>query len=231
MQEMTDRMWTIAHTLAADMALNQVSKNLVRQAAEYLRQTPQASLTDYLDRLEQLGDYFTAGKGGQLERADLRRVLERVKWPQDLQKTLVVLGWTARLVEYYTHHRQEALERCGLQFLQLRRGDHRDGIVRNRWQNTVWVAIAPAQWGRASRRHNVEIGDEVQVAVTRVTNPTRFDVEIVSVKQRAAPMPSRSEQPPEPPAPPEPEEVSDKAKDIFAAFQKIWAEQEGENAQ
>jgi hypothetical protein len=231
MQEMTDQMWAITHRLAADLALNQVSKNLVQQAADHLRRMPQASLTDYLDRLERLGDYFSAGKSGQLERSDLRRVLERVEWSRDAQKALAVLGWTARLVEYYTHRSQEAMEQCGLRFLLLRPGDHLDGVVRERRGGTVWVAVAPGQWGRATRRHNVEIGDQVQVAVQRVTNPIQFDVEIVSVTRPAASEPSQSERLPEPPAPPISDEVSDEAKEIYAFLQEHWGKQEDKDAE
>lgn len=233
MQEMTDQMWRVAHTLAADLALSQVSKNLVQQAAGYVRQAAQASLADYLDRLEQLGDYFAAGKGGPLERVDLRRVLQRVKkWPQNVGETLAILRWTARLVGYYECNRQDAAARCGLDFVSLRQGDHYSGVVRDRHQDTVWVVVAPGQWGRASYRYGVEIGDEVEVAVTRVTDsPVQFDVEIVSVKQRAVSVPEQRKVPAEVVAPPEskgeePDAISKRAAELLESFQKTWAEEE-----
>ncbi len=228
MQEMTDRMWTIAHRLAADLALNRVSKNLVQQAADYLRRMPQASLADWLDRLEQLGDYFSAGKSGQLERSELHRVLERVKWSRDSQKAMAVLGWTARLVEYYARRRQEAMERCGLRFLPLHRGDFLDGVVRERQRNrnAVWVAVAPGQWGKTRWRSDVEIGDRVRIEVQRVTSPIRFGIEIVSVARPAAPQPSRPKGVSEPPTPSASDEVSGKAKEVYAFLQNRWAKQE-----
>lgn len=237
---MTERMWTNVHVLAADLALNQVSKNLVQQAADYIRYNPQASLTEYLDRLERLGDYFTAGKGGHLERADLRRALERVKeWPRDPRKTLLVLGWIARLIEYYTHRPEEAVKQSGISFLPLHPGAKLDGVVRDRDKDMVWVAVGSGQWGRATRRFDAEIGDKVRASVQSVTSPIRFDVDIVAVTQRIAPAVSRRvpqpvslSKPQEPPQPSEADgEVSDKAKDILAAFQKIWAQKELENGE
>jgi len=103
----------------------------------------------------------------------------------------------------------------------------------------VWVAVGSGQWGRATRRFDAEIGDKVRASVQSVTSPIRFDVDIVAVTQRIAPAVSRRvpqpvslSKPQEPPQPSEADgEVSDKAKDILAAFQKIWAQKELENGE
>jgi len=231
MIEMTNQMWVAAHTLAADLALNQVSKNLVQQAADYIQRNPQAILSEYLERLECLGDYFTAGKGGQLERMDLHRALDRVKkWPQDPQKTRMILGWMARLVEYYAHRPEEAMKRSEIHFLRLRPGEQLDGVVRERQKDIVWVTVGPGQRGHAARRFDVEIGDQVRVVVKSVANPIQFDVDIDSVTQRCTPVveqPRSSPQAQQPSqSPGVDDETSRRAEEILAGFRKIWAQEE-----
>lgn len=215
MAEMTGQMWEIAHALAADLALNRVSKNLVQQTADYLRNNPQATLSDYLLRLEQLGDAFAGGKSGQFERKDLRRVLERVvRWPRSVDKTLLTLGWIARLVEYYAQHPEEASQRSGLAFLPLRPGAQHEGIVRERQKEQVWIALAPGQWGSATRKFDAEIGDRVRANVLKVESPVRFTVDIVEVVERATPPPSRPPRPPaQQPAPRQPTESEEAARE------------------
>lgn len=230
MPEMTEKMWEIAHTLAADLALNRVSKNLVQQTAEYLRSQPKASLSDYLARLERLGDAFAGGKSGRLERADLRRALGRAKWLKDTRSSTLILGWIARLVDYYAEHQAEAAPRSQLQFIELRQGQSLEGTVRERdkRQRQMWVAVAPGQWGAASFRDNVDVGDQVQVIVRRATSPVSFEVEVkISSPVRPAPPPKRSQSQVKPPtskskvAPPaDSDRISAEAQSFYEFMQK-----------
>ena len=236
MAEMTERMWKIAHALAADLALNRVSRNLVQQAAEYLRHNPQATLGDYLLRLERLGDTFAGGKSGRLERKDLRRALGRVRWPGDMDKTLLTLGWIARLVDYYAQRPDEASRHSGLRLLKLRPGAKYEGMVRERRRDRVWVVLAPGQWGQALRKFGVEIGDRVSVVVRRAQSPVRFTVDIVEVVERVVPSRPRpapsAAQPPTTRRPTESKEevgedrISQAARSFYEFLQERQAERE-----
>lgn len=210
MAEMTERMWEIAHTLAADLALNRVSKNLVQQTAGYLRSRPAASLSDYLARLERLGDAFAGGKSGRLERADLRRALGRVEWPEDARRVLI-LGWIARLVDYYAEHQAEAAQESRIEFVNMYPGQSLEGTVRERdkKRKQMWVAVAPGQWGVAPFREDVDVGDKVQVLVRRVKSPVSFEVEVELTRDSY--------------------QVSAAAQSFYEFLQKKWAEQEDQD--
>lgn len=227
---MTQTLWRVAHMLAADMALNRVSKNLVRGASEYLLHYPEAALLEYAEHLESLGDLFAAGESGKLERVDFRRALQRVKsWPTEAQETRLLLEWVARLIAYYEQHPEEARDRSLLNFERLRSGRHLEGVVRECKKGTIWVQVASGQWGRG-RRQGEEVGDRVRVEITQAHSPTDFRVKVERVIQRVArPEPAQEESSPveDIPEPPDSDdEVSESAKDFMAFLQKKWSEEE-----
>jgi hypothetical protein len=237
MPEMTEQMWGIAHTLAADLALNRVSKNLVQQTAEYLRSRPEADLEDYLLRLERLGDAFAGGKSGQLERTDLRRALRRVGWPRD-DRAVLTLGWVVRLIDYYARRPAEAADRSRLQFVNLHPGDSVKGTVRERSQQEkrMWIAVAPGQWGTAGFHPAVDVGDEVQVSVRRVVSPIDFEVNLTDApeQRRAQPVQAKSPaasgqrrtQPSPPPESPAGEDrISQSAQSVLETIRRKQLEQ------
>ena len=77
----------------------------------------------------------------------------------------------------------------------------------------------------------MEIGDQVQVKVRRVSSPIRFEVEIVSVRRPIAPQQPAPQRRTEPSMPSVDEPVSDKAKDLFAQLQAHWAAQEDKDVE
>lgn len=186
--EMDNALWRLAHMLAADLALNRVSKNLVQNFLAFLQRYPGAAPAEYAGRLQQLNaaGHFDAGKSGPYEREDLCTALLRVEtWP-DAARTRLALGWVTRLVDYYADpaNRDEAIRRSGLEMLALRPGERLPGKVRQADKKNVWVRVHSGQWGRAQCKGDIEIGAEVDVNVRRVTDPVTFDVDIVAVTRR-----------------------------------------------
>jgi len=220
MAEMNKDTWAMAHILAAELALNQVSKNLVQDLIEYLHTYPQATMAEYAERLVQLNirGYFLAGKSGEFERPDLGAALQRVPgWTSDTDRTCLILGWASRLIEYYAQNPPRAMKMSALEFVDVQQGMHFEGLVRDGDKDRVWVRIASGQWGRAARAKDVDLGDRVRVVVQSARSAIDFNVEIVEVleyRQRS----TKPSIPEEPPTAPELEEgVSDAAK-AFMAF-------------
>jgi hypothetical protein len=231
--EMTNKLWGLAHMLAADLALNRVSKNLVQDVITYVQHYPDTPVLEYAARLQQLSEtgHFQAGKSGPYEREDLYTALHRVKtWP-DAVHTRLLLAWVARLMDYYATaaNLAEAIRRSRLPMHELAQGQPLTGKVRETDQRYVWVRVYSGQWGRAQRRGDVDIGDEVEVNVRRVTDKATFDVDIVAVTRRA-PRPQPVTAPASTPAPaPEipaerDEEIKEAAEDFMAFLRKKWGD-------
>jgi hypothetical protein len=231
MAENTKVKWRKVHPLAAELALNRVSKNLVQDVVTYLRAYPETPLLAYAKRLKQLSaeGYFQAGKSGPYERLDLYDALKRVKIPDDADPALQ-LAWVARLIEYYTQHLHIAARASGLGLRKRRRGEQLSGTVREAFKSTAWVQVTSGQWGRARRRFNVEAGDEVTVQVTQARSRVDFDVDIVRVTKRRPPQTLPEVCQPTP-ASEEPfievseerdEEISQAADDFMAFLQQKW---------
>lgn len=226
--------WRTVHRLAAELALNRVSKNLVQDVVTYLRAYPETPLLDYAARLKQLseGGYFQAGKSGPYERVDLHNALKRVSVPDEADPALQ-LSWVARLIEYYTQVKLRAAHISDLSLPEPRRGEHLDGMVREMSRSTMWVRVASGQWGRARRSRDVDVGDEVEVEVTRVRSPVDFDVNFVRVIRRATPVtPTVPESEPEPllidVSEERDKEISEAADDFMAFLRQQW-DKEGED--
>jgi hypothetical protein len=99
--EMTREQWTIAHILASNLALLNVSKNLVLGLQEYLARHPEATPDDYLERLVQLGDAFAGGEDELRQRRELSRIVRRAARSAPDAEWLPVLSWAARLMVAY----------------------------------------------------------------------------------------------------------------------------------
>ncbi len=235
MAEMTGALWRLAHMLAADLALNRVSKNLVQNILTYTQYHPGTSVVEYVARLQQLNEtgHFQAGKSGPYEREDLYNAVQRVQtWPDDEKETRLVLAWVTRLIDYYAEatNRLAVIRLSQLRMLDVQPGQHLSGKVRKADKNNVWVRVQSGQWGCAQRKGDIEIGDEVDVSVRRVTNPATFDVDIVAVTRRVPRRPPASPPPAQtrPDAEISPErdaEISAAANNFMAFLQKEWAKE------
>jgi hypothetical protein len=108
------RLWKAAHTLAAELAQWSTDPNVLRMTAAYIKEYPDADLTDWLERLVRLGDYFTSsqqtGRYRQQVREGCRRVGERFGLSSG-QEWAWVLGWAGRLMPYYDEYPVKARRR------------------------------------------------------------------------------------------------------------------------
>jgi hypothetical protein len=108
------RLWTAAHTLAAELAQWSTDPNVLRMTAAYIKEFPDADLADWLERLVRLGDYFASsqqtGRYRQQVREGCRRAGQRFNLTSG-REWAWVLGWAGRLMPYYDEYPAKARRR------------------------------------------------------------------------------------------------------------------------
>ncbi len=100
-----------AHTLAAELAQWGMDANVLKTAASYMKQYPEASLLDWLQRLVRLGDSFKSSDQTERYRQQLKQACERVNDQYTIQsgdEWAWVLGWAARLMPHYQQNQRLA---------------------------------------------------------------------------------------------------------------------------
>ena len=106
------RLWKPAHVLAAELSQWGMDANLVKTAASYMKQYPEANLSDWLDRLVHLGQLFSSSDQTERYRQQLQAACERLANSYPAIKSgdewAWVLGWAARLMPYYQANLNEA---------------------------------------------------------------------------------------------------------------------------
>jgi len=99
--EMTRYQWALAHSLAANLAVRNVSKNLLLGLHDYLTRHPGTQPDDYLDRLARLGDAFAGGEDELRQRRELQQIILDVGASDPSLDWALVLPWTVRLMLAY----------------------------------------------------------------------------------------------------------------------------------
>ncbi|MCA9897241.1 MAG: hypothetical protein KC433_03580 [Anaerolineales bacterium] len=106
------RLWKPAHVLAAELSQWGTDANLVKTAASYMKQYPEASLAEWLERLVQLGQLFSSSDQTERYRQQLKAACDRLAESYPALKSgdewAWVLGWAARLMPYYQGNRNAA---------------------------------------------------------------------------------------------------------------------------
>jgi hypothetical protein len=120
--ELTRRQWTLAHFLAGNLALLDVSKNLVLGLQSYLARYPGARPDDYLKRLVRLEDAFAGGEDELRQRRELYKIMERAVHSVPDADWSLILAWTARLMVAYRPEERRRPNRQQEQAIKARIG-------------------------------------------------------------------------------------------------------------
>ena len=99
--EMTRQQWVVAHFMAGNLALRNVSKNLVLRFQEYLARHPDARPAEYLERQVRLGDAFAGGDDELRQRNELYQIFHKIASSAPGTDWPLVLAWAARLMVAY----------------------------------------------------------------------------------------------------------------------------------
>jgi hypothetical protein len=108
---MSEKQWQIAEKLARELGFHRVSKNVLEDAISFLNRAPNPKrlsmsecLEAWLKRYIQLGGTFAAGdvQRTSTERGYLADALLPVINDFPNQNWPLILGWTARLMLYYS---------------------------------------------------------------------------------------------------------------------------------
>lgn len=100
-----------AHVLAAQLAQWGTDANLLKTAAAYMKDYPEADLFDWLDRLVSLGDLFSSSQQTDRYRQQLQAACQQINETYKIQSGddwAWVLGWAARLTPYYDENKAKA---------------------------------------------------------------------------------------------------------------------------